>query len=66
MEAAPSTTAGDATTWTWTLPDHFPGGHSLRVAVDGGTLTQGGEPLPWDGHGFYEIALDAETLTWTP
>jgi peptidoglycan/xylan/chitin deacetylase (PgdA/CDA1 family) len=59
-------TSGGATTWTWTLPDHFPTGKYLRVTVDGGTLTQGSTPLVWDNHGFYEVALDAGTLTLSP
>lgn len=60
------TTSGSETTWTWTLPDHFPPGKCLRVRVDGGTLSQGGTPLSWDDHGYYEIALDAGALTLTP
>jgi hypothetical protein len=63
VEAA---TSGTATTWTWTLPDHFPGGRHLRIRVDGGTLWQNGKPLTWDGHGYYEIALDAGSLTLSP
>ena len=57
---------GDATskTWTWTLPQRFPQGQYLRVRVDGGTLSQGGVVLPWNAHGFYEIALDAGSLSW--
>lgn len=50
-------------TWTWTLPDHFPPGKYLRVTVPGGTLKQGGSELVWDGHGYYEIALDAGSVT---
>jgi len=53
-------------TWTWTLPDHFPPGKVLRVTVDGGTLSQGGVSLPWDAHGYYEVALDVGTLSWSP
>jgi peptidoglycan/xylan/chitin deacetylase (PgdA/CDA1 family) len=51
-------------TWTWTLPAHFPAGSYLRVRVDGGTLSQNSVDLPWNGHGFYEVALDAGTLEW--
>ena len=58
--------SGDTTTWTWSLPAHFPPGQTLRVTVDGGTLSQDGEPLTWDGHGYYEIALDAGMLTHEP
>jgi len=53
-------------TWTWTLPAHFPPGRFLRVRVDGGTLSQRGQPLTWNGHGYYEIALDAGALTLSP
>ena len=60
------TTSGSTKTWTWTLPAHFPPGKYLRVRVDGGTLTQGGAALPWKDHGYYEVALDAKTLTLAP
>jgi peptidoglycan/xylan/chitin deacetylase (PgdA/CDA1 family) len=60
------TASGQGQTWTWTLPAHFPPGHVLRVTVDGGTLSQGGAPLVWDPHGYYEIALDAGSLTLAP
>jgi hypothetical protein len=53
-------------TWTWTLPDHMPPGKVLRVTVDGGKLSQGGTPLAWDPHGYYQVALDAGNLSWTP
>lgn len=60
------TTEGDVETWTWTLPEHFPPGKSLRVTVDGGTVEQDGVPLSWDEHGYYEIALDRGSLTLSP
>jgi peptidoglycan/xylan/chitin deacetylase (PgdA/CDA1 family) len=62
------TVAGNIRTWTWTLPAHFPPGKYLRVKVDGGTLTQGigSSSLIWDPHGYYEVALDAGTLTLAP
>jgi len=63
--AAPAMSGG-ATTWAWTLPAHFPAGKFLRVTVDGGHLAQGGQALSWDGHGYYEVALDAGTLTLSP
>ena len=68
FSAATPVVAGDQTTWTWALPAHFPAGKFLRVKVDGGTLTQGagGAPLAWSDHGYYEIALDAGTLTLAP
>jgi len=55
-----------AGTYTWTLPAHFPPGKYLRVKVTGGTLSQKGATLPWDAHGYYEVALDAGTLTLAP
>jgi peptidoglycan/xylan/chitin deacetylase (PgdA/CDA1 family) len=66
LQAALPTTRDGVTTWTWTLPDHFPAGRKLRVVVDGGTLSQNGVPLPWDRRGYYEIALDAQSLSWAP
>jgi hypothetical protein len=62
---SPSTGRNDAT-WTWTLPKHFPPGRYLRVTVDGGSLKQRGTPLSWDDHGYYEVALDPGSLTWSP
>lgn len=59
-------TSGSDQTWTWTLPDHFPPGKYLRVTVTGGTLKQGGNAIPWDGHGYYEVALDEGSLTLSP
>lgn len=57
---------GAGPNWTWTLPAHFPTGKFLRVTVDGGTLKQGDQTLVWDAHGYYEVALDAGTLSWSP
>lgn len=59
-------TLGTTTTWTWTLPAHFPPGKYLRVKVTGGTLKQGSTTLAWDSHGYYEVALDAGSLTLSP
>lgn len=59
-------TSGSSKTWTWTLPAHFPPGKYLRVTVDGGTLSQKGTPLQWDSHGYYEVSLDAGSLTLSP
>ena len=64
--SATTTTSGSNKTWTWTLPGQFPTGKYLRVKVDGGTLTQNGAPVVWDSHGYYEVALDAKTLTLSP
>jgi len=63
---ATTTTSGSNKTWSWTLPNNFPPGRFLRVTVPGGTLTQRGATLPWDSHGFYEIALDAGSVTLSP
>jgi len=64
--SAMTSTSGSDKTWTWKLPDHFPPGHYLRVKVDGGTLKQNGTALAWDPHGYYEIALDALSVTLSP
>lgn len=58
--------SGNDYTWRWTLPPHFPTGTYLRVKVSGGTVSQNGVVLSWDPHGFYEIALDAGSLTVSP
>jgi hypothetical protein len=31
-----------------------------------GTLSQNGTPLTWDPHGYYEVALEARSLTLSP
>lgn len=61
----PVTSGGDIT-YSWTLPDHFPPNMYLRVTVDGGTVKQCGTELTWDDHGYYEIALDAGSVTISP
>ncbi len=66
VSAAAPVTSGADTTWSWTLPAHFPPGKYLRVSVDGGTLKQNGAALAWDAHGYYEVALDAGSLTLSP
>ena len=66
LRGATRRVTGTSTTWTWTLPPHFPSGKVLRVRVDGGTLSQNGRPLPWSAHGYYELALDAGSLTLSP
>ncbi|MGC4087155.1 MAG: polysaccharide deacetylase family protein [Polyangiaceae bacterium] len=60
------TTSGADKVYSWTLPEHFPPGKYLRVKVDGGTLKQGGNALPWDDHGYYEVALSGGPLTLSP
>jgi hypothetical protein len=64
--AATSMTSGSDKTWTWTLPSNFPPGKYLRVTVEGGTLQQNGVALSWDPHGYYEIELDAGSVTLGP
>jgi len=65
LQGATPSTSGGVTTWRWTLPPNFPAGRKLRVVVDGGTPAQNGTPLSWDRHGYYEVALDAQALSWT-
>lgn len=60
------TTSGSDQTWNWTLPEHFPPGKCLRVRVTGGTLKQNGNVLPWNEHGYYEMSLDAGSVTLSP
>lgn len=63
---ATSTQSGNNTILAWTLPAHFPPGKILRVTVSGGTLKQKGQVLPWNDAGYYEVALDAGSLTIEP
>jgi hypothetical protein len=65
LQAATPSTSNGVTTWRWTLPTNFPSGRKLRVVVDGGTLSQNGTPLAWDRRGYYEVSLDAQSLSWT-
>jgi len=66
LASSPPSSSGGATTWTWTLPPHFPPGKSLRVVLrDGGALAQGGSSLARSAQGEYRVALDAGTLTLT-
>jgi len=66
VAAATPTTQGSDQVYTWTLPNVFPPGRYVRVKVDGGTLSQDGQVLPWNDHGFYEVALDVGSLTISP
>ncbi len=66
VSSATPVTSGSDITYSWTLPEHFPPNMYLRVTVDGGTLTQCGTELTWDDHGYYEIALDAGSVTISP
>ena len=38
-------------------------GEAAGVKTDGGVLKQGSNVLQWDDHGYYEVSLDAGTLT---
>ena len=51
------------TSATWTLPDKFPPNMCLRITTTGGTVTQKGETIAWDDHGYYQISLDAGEVT---
>jgi peptidoglycan/xylan/chitin deacetylase (PgdA/CDA1 family) len=51
------------TTATWTLPSKFPPNMCVRVTTSGGTVTQKGETIGWDDHGYYQISLDAGEVT---
>jgi peptidoglycan/xylan/chitin deacetylase (PgdA/CDA1 family) len=55
--------SGSDIVYRWTLPANFPPGHYLRVTVSGGTLKQNNQALNWETHGYYEISLDAGSLT---
>lgn len=48
---------------TWTLPSVFPPNMCVRVTTTGGTVKQNGKEVPWDDHGYYEISLDAKSLS---
>ena len=66
VAAASPSPVGSGMTWTWTLPTHFPKGQFVRVTIAGGELRQDGELLAWNGHGYYEVALDSGSLAWSP
>jgi len=51
------------TSATWTLPAHFPPNMCVRITTTGGTVTQKGESIGWDDHGYYQISLDAGEVT---
>ena len=53
-------------TWRWTLPPRFAADVRLRVLIDGGTLSQQGDAVPWDGEaGYYAVDPTRLELTWT-
>jgi peptidoglycan/xylan/chitin deacetylase (PgdA/CDA1 family) len=47
----------------WTLPNKFPPNMCVRITTSGGTVTQKGQTIGWDDHGYYEISLDAGEVT---
>jgi len=55
--------ASATTSATWTLPDKFPPNMCVRITTTGGTVTQAGETIPWDDHGYYQISLDKGEVT---
>lgn len=65
FSSASMSAADTSTTWTWDWPDIYPPNSCLRVTVDGGTLSQNGNAIAWDDHGYYQISLDAGSLTLT-
>lgn len=52
-----------STSATWALPANFPPNMCVRVTTTGGTVKQNGIEVPWSEHGYYEISLDAKSLT---
>jgi peptidoglycan/xylan/chitin deacetylase (PgdA/CDA1 family) len=65
LAAATRTTSGTTTTWSWTLPSHFPSGKFLRVTIPSGTLSQKGVAIAKNAKGFFSVSLDAGSLTLT-
>ena len=65
LAAAKPSTSGTTTTWSWTLPAHFPSGRFLRVTVPSGTLSQKGVAIAKNSGGFFSVSLDAGSLTLT-
>jgi peptidoglycan/xylan/chitin deacetylase (PgdA/CDA1 family) len=63
LENAKEIRTGYGTTLRWTLPSHFPSGKYVRVIATRGTLKQGGQVIPLNESGYYEIALDPGSLT---
>jgi hypothetical protein len=60
------TTSGSDKVYSWSWPSIYPPNSCLRVKFDGGTPKQNGTALTWDTHGYYEMSLDAESLTLSP
>jgi hypothetical protein len=51
--------ASATTSATWTLPANFPPNMCVRITTTGGNVSQKGESIAWDEHGYYQISLDA-------
>jgi hypothetical protein len=64
IKSATMTASGGKTTWTWTLPAHFPPGKYVRIADPGVAVTQKGTAVPRNSAGYYEISLDAGAVTF--
>jgi len=64
-EATPEESDG-AYTWSWELPENFPPGQCVRVRPSGGTVEQDGQEVAWNDRGYFEIALDAGSVTVRP
>ncbi len=62
VSGATPSVQGANSTWSWTLPEHFPEGRCLRV-VSSGTVSQQGAALTKHPLGYYDVALDAGELT---
>jgi peptidoglycan/xylan/chitin deacetylase (PgdA/CDA1 family) len=65
LATANRSTSGTTTTWSWSLPAHFPTGKFLRVTVPSGTLSQKGVAIVKNSQGFFSVSLDAGSLTLT-
>ena len=63
---ASATASGSDQVYTWTWPSFYPPNSCVRVTVDGGTLKQNGTELQWNDHGYYEVSLNAGSLTLSP
>jgi peptidoglycan/xylan/chitin deacetylase (PgdA/CDA1 family) len=66
LTAVQAATTGTTKTYSWKLPQHFPPGQYVRATVTGGKVMQCGTELAWDDHGYYEINLDAGSVTVSP
>jgi len=55
--------ASATTSATWSLPANFPPNMCVRIKTTGGTVTQKGQTISWDPHGYYQISLDAGEVT---